>query len=78
MLFRSQMPVMDGVEALSALRTRDAARAAHTPVIAVTAHASKSDVARCLAAGFDGFVSKPVHANWLSWEMHRVLERATP
>jgi CheY-like chemotaxis protein len=49
---------MSGVEALSRLRMDE--RTAHIPVLAVTAQAMKGDRARFIAAGFDGYLSKPV------------------
>jgi two-component system cell cycle response regulator DivK len=53
-----QLPDIDGVEALSRLRANE--RTASTPVLAVTAQAMRGNRERFLAAGFDGYVSKPV------------------
>ena len=55
-----QMPVMDGFEATRLLREREAASGRHTRVVAVTAQAMGEDRARCLAAGMDGYVTKPL------------------
>jgi len=66
------MPVLDGLSALRELRTRESLLGLRTPVLMVTAHAMTGDKERFLAAGADGYVSKPLSQEALKKEITRV------
>jgi PAS domain S-box-containing protein len=68
-----QMPDMDGFEATEIIRARDRSSGTHLPIIAMTAHAMKGDEERCLAAGMDGYVSKPIQVEQLVATIDSVL-----
>jgi len=55
-----QMPEMGGIEATRAIREKEKATGAHVLVLALTAHAMQGDRERCLAAGMDGYIAKPI------------------
>ena len=73
-----QMPEMDGFEALASIRDHERNRGATTPIIALTAHAMKGDLERCLDAGFDGYLSKPVRAAELDAAMGSISKDRAP
>lgn len=65
-----QMPEMDGFEATAAIRAREQESGGHTPIIAMTAHALKGDRERCLEAGMDAYVTKPLRPR----DLFQILE----
>ncbi|HEX5229299.1 MAG TPA: response regulator [Bryobacteraceae bacterium] len=76
-LMDAQMPVMDGFEATAAIRRLEESTRAHIPIIAMTAHAMVGDRQRCLDAGMDGYLAKPVHAHELFETIETVLAEHT-
>jgi PAS domain S-box-containing protein len=66
-----QMPDMDGFETTAAIRDHEKLSGGHVPIIAVTAYAMKGDRERCLSAGMDGYLSKPVQLQ----ELRQLLRR---
>ncbi len=60
------MPEMDGFEAAGAIRQRERVSGEHTPIVAVTADVMQGDRERCLAAGMDGYIAKPIRPQDLS------------
>jgi|GEM_PF-2241739 len=73
-----QMPRVDGFQATASIREREKRSGGHTPIIALTAYALKEDRDRCLAAGMDGYIPKPIDASALIEEVEKylVLERS--
>lgn len=71
-----QMPDMDGLEATAAIRAKERRSKAHIPIIAMTAHALKGDRGRCLEAGMDEYIAKPIRAKRLCDTIERVLGMA--
>jgi signal transduction histidine kinase/CheY-like chemotaxis protein len=68
-----QMPDMDGLEATAAIRRQERDTGGHVPIIAMTAHAMAEVRDRCLAAGMDGYVAKPIQDRELWQEIARVM-----
>ena len=65
-----EMPILNGFEATALIRAREKTTNTHVPIIAMTAHAMVGDKARCLAAGMDGYVTKPLRPE----ELYTLLE----
>jgi len=85
-LMDCQMPEMDGYTATRAIRKREDSEARHTPIIAMTANAMREDRARCLDAGMDGFIPKPIALEeletamecWIPNDSKPAAETSTP
>jgi two-component system, sensor histidine kinase and response regulator len=69
-----QMPDMDGLTATAAIRQREGETDGHVPIVAMTAYAMKGDRERCLAAGMDDYLAKPIRAR----EVARVIAALAP
>jgi two-component system, sensor histidine kinase and response regulator len=72
------MPELDGFQVIRAVREGEASRGGHLPVIALTARSRAEDRARCLAAGMDYFLAKPIQAAELWDAIDRVVEARAP
>ncbi|HZP83499.1 MAG TPA: response regulator, partial [Chthonomonadaceae bacterium] len=70
-----QMPEMDGYEATAAIRRQEAGTGKHQPIIALTAHAMQGDKDRCLAAGMDAYVTKPIRPQILQEAIQRCTQQ---
>jgi PAS domain S-box-containing protein len=73
-----QMPGVDGFETTCAIRRAENESGQHVPIIAVTAHAMQGDRERCLLAGMDGYVSKPINSKELSAAIEAVVGDRNP
>ena len=73
-----QMPEMDGFETIAAIRKQESANGSHLPVIALTAHSMTGDRERCLAAGMDDYLSKPIRTDALRNVLERFAKRVAP
>ena len=60
-----QMPEVDGFEATRSIRERERSTGEHLPIVAMTAHAMKGDKEKCLEAGMDGYIAKPINVQQL-------------
>ena len=69
-----QMPEMGGLETTAAIRAQEKSPAARVPILAMTAHALKGDRERCMAAGMDGYIAKPIRPQ----EMFHAIENLNP
>src|SRR6516162_1685480 len=70
-----QMPEMDGITATVEIRKSEQATGRHIPIVAMTAHAMKGDKEKCLEAGMDDYVSKPIRRKDLAEVITRIVER---
>jgi CheY-like chemotaxis protein len=71
-----QMPELNGLEATAVIRQMEKKSGTHMPIIAVTAHALHGEKERCLAAGMDGYLSKPIQIKSLSEAIQEQLTSA--
>lgn len=72
-----QMPELNGYETSLAIRQKEQGTDHHVPIIAMTAYAVKGDREKCLAAGMDGYISKPIRTDRVREEIETVLHRQT-
>ncbi len=67
-----EMPEMDGFEATAVIRTQERQKGTHIPIIAMTAHAMKGDRERCVDAGMDDYIAKPIRLQQLAEKLRPV------
>ncbi len=72
-----QMPELDGFQATAKIRQAEKVTGVHLPIVAMTAHAMQGDKERCLAAGMDSYLSKPINVKDLLAVLQTVLEGST-
>jgi two-component system sensor histidine kinase/response regulator len=72
-----QMPEMDGLEAIEKIREKEKLTGKHLPVVALTAHAMKGDEERCLTAGMDGYLTKPIRPQELDDVLDKYVSERT-
>jgi CheY-like chemotaxis protein len=68
-----QMPTLNGLDATIQIRKNEAESGQHIPIVALTAHALKEDRQRCLDAGMDDYLSKPINPNELEKTLSKHL-----
>jgi signal transduction histidine kinase/DNA-binding response OmpR family regulator len=68
-----QMPEMNGLQATALIRQKELKTGKHVPIVAMTAHAMAGDKERCLAAGMDGYITKPLHIEGLLATIDEVM-----
>jgi CheY-like chemotaxis protein len=73
-----QMPEMDGLAAASEIRVRETRTGTRVPIVAMTARAMQGDRERCLAAGMDGYIAKPVRMRELLATVEEFRDRTHP
>ncbi len=78
LLLDVQMPEIDGFEVARRIREQEAKTGGHLPIVALTAYAMKGDRQRCLEAGMDDYVSKPVDEDTLFAAISRLIPGSIP
>ena len=71
-----QMPEMDGMEATARIRAKERLSGGWQPVVALTAHTMNGDEEKCLAAGMDGYLTKPIRPEELDQLLEKCMEKA--